>query len=115
MRAVPTHPECSAPCHTPVNLVPAKLQSIDNEDFQGGKEQAVVMREAAHIGQLAQISQRSAREGRAEVDAGVGQLAVHRREKRALWALARTFILFSDPANASIWDQKGLGKSVWRT
>lgn len=33
-------PECSAPCHIPVNLITAKLQSNYNEHFQGGEEGA---------------------------------------------------------------------------
>lgn len=50
-------PECLAPCHIPVNLITANPQSNCNEPFQGGKERAVVMREAVHVGQLARPSQ----------------------------------------------------------
>ena len=105
----------SAACPVTVNMITAKLQSSNNENFQGGKDRAVVMLEAVHVGQLAQISQRSASEGKVEADTGMGPLALQRRDEKGLRSLARIFILLSCPASAGIWDQKGLGKRVWRT
>lgn len=76
-----------APCHITANLIAAKLRSNYSENFQGGGDQAAVMLEAVHPGPLAQTSQHSASEGRAEVDTGTGQLALHRRDKMVsgLW------------------------------
>lgn len=105
----------SAACPITENLITAKLQSNNNENFQSGKDRVMVTLEAVHAGQLAPISQRSAREGKVEVGTGMGPLALHRRDEKDLWLLARIFILLSGPASAGIWDQKGLGKRVWRT
>lgn len=43
--------QCLAPRHITMRLITAKLQSRYNENFQGGKDQAMVMLEAVHVGQ----------------------------------------------------------------
>lgn len=55
----------------------SKSQNNYNENVQGSKDWAMVTLEAVHKSQLAQISQHSTKEAKAEVDIGMGQLALH--------------------------------------
>lgn len=105
-------PQCSVPCHITKSLITAKLQNHYNENFQGGKDQATVMLEAVHVGQLAQISQCRAREAKVKVDPGMGQLVLHGRKKGPR-SQARVCILLSYPAKAGIGDQKQVGEKTW--
>lgn len=66
----------------------------------------MVKLEAVHVGQLAQVSQPGANEVKA--DTGMGQLALHWGGKR-FYGLRLESSPLSYPANASIWDQKGIG------